>query len=407
MRRRSVLGLCVVAMAVAGWPVVVGQVVAGQVAQPGQAGPAGPDGARGPATTRQATPESLRTILRLGAEVPASAALNKGATYNSLEGQASRVTTTFEDAGVTTVAVSERQSGALRARLSESGGGARAELEVTRAADGMPRLAYTAPGRVRVEATTRPELEPSLDWAARQAYVFAHDDVAEGAAGLRATRWQRNLIRRAGARPLDLEARIQEVRTEWPDGLVATARRPASRAEARGRGGAVITFTSVLEKDGVTLGWVRWHEAIRVLAWEFTDGRSGYLSPARLGEAGGWPFTPDMAWANVQAYAFYELPRRQVPPGLAAAAAPGFVQRIVEAVMPTLHAQDGCTDLHWLDGTIFRRCCDAHDLCYNAFGCDRYTWFWPFGNRWQCQSCNVSAVFCFWTIGGDVGYPYI
>lgn len=396
MWRRTVLGVCLVVAVGAGGPAAMGQQVLRGA--PGEQA----------AKPRRASPEALRTILRLGAGVPASAALNKGTTYNSLEGRVSRVTTTFDEG----VAVTERESdGTLRSRLGDRVGAARAELRVRRSADGSPQLSYDVPGRPRVEAVARPELEPSLDWVARQAYAFAADEVGGSDAGAPATGWRHNLIRPAGARPLDVDARIRAVRTEWPDGVVATARRPASRAEARGRGGAKVTFTSVLEKDGVELGWVRWHEAIGVLAWQFTDGRSGYLSPSRLAEGGGWPFKPDMAWANVQAYAFYEMPRRQLPPGLApggaAGGAAGLVQRLVDTVMPTLQAQDGCTDLHWLDGTIFRQCCDSHDICYNAYGCDRYTWFWPFGNRWQCQSCNLSAVFCFWTIGGDVGSPYI
>ena len=42
----------------------------------------------------------------------------------------------------------------------------------------------------------------------------------------------------------------------------------------------------------------------------------------------------------------------------------------MQFVAPTLSANEpGCDGLHWLDGTVFRYCCDVHDLCYAKVGC--------------------------------------
>ena len=70
---------------------------------------------------------------------------------------------------------------------------------------------------------------------------------------------------------------------------------------------------------------------------------------------------------------------------------------------PTVHANEaGCDYLHWLDGTIYRFCCDAHDLCYEKYeGCTGRSW-WEFWKGWNCDGCNVMAVVCF--LGGAGGH---
>ncbi|MGE0041048.1 MAG: hypothetical protein AB7H88_15975 [Vicinamibacterales bacterium] len=396
-RRGCWLAIAVGVVFAAGGPTVAGGWAARAGARP-QAAPA--------REVPRLNPDALRTVLRLGADVPVSAALDKGATYNGLEGQATRVETTFDDA----VAVNERRAdGGIRTRMTDRLGNDLGTFVATRDAAAGTWLEFRAPGAPLVRAPGRAELAPTLDWAARQAYAFVKDGVNQ-AAGVpgSSVRWRRNLVRPDRAGLADIDAHIVEVRTEFAGGLTAIARRPASRAAARAKSGAIISFSSVLLRDGVEIGWVRWHQNTRVLAWHFPGGTTGYLTPGRLGEIGGWPFTPDMAWVNMQAFAFYELPRRQPPPGVRLDQRPGLVERVVQAIVPTLQAQDGCTGLHWLDGTIFRACCDQHDNCYNTYGCNRYSWFWPWGQAWQCVSCNMSAVFCFETIGGGDGTgPYI
>ena len=66
-------------------------------------------------------------------------------------------------------------------------------------------------------------------------------------------------------------------------------------------------------------------------------------------------------------------------------------------------------DLHWLDGTVLRFCCDVHDLCYEKYGCTSSSW-WRVWSSWTCNSCNAGAIWCF--AGGGAGrgpfhpYPY-
>ena len=60
----------------------------------------------------------------------------------------------------------------------------------------------------------------------------------------------------------------------------------------------------------------------------------------------------------------------------------------------------GCDGLHWLDGTIFRPCCDAHDICYAKSGCNQWSWWWPSFMSWNCSVCNSVAVYCFYSTLG-------
>jgi hypothetical protein len=74
----------------------------------------------------------------------------------------------------------------------------------------------------------------------------------------------------------------------------------------------------------------------------------------------------------------------------------------VAAMNPCDGVSDGCTGLHWLDGTIFRPCCDKHDECFEK-DCDRECtkWSWiKIWERWDCVACNIAAVLCFATGGG-------
>jgi hypothetical protein len=126
----------------------------------------------------------------------------------------------------------------------------------------------------------------------------------------------------------------------------------------------------------------------------------------------GWNFTPTMAWANVQALAFYETHAKRKADQLAgnrtdcpgAAGQPTLARALTNALdfmAPKLQANTpGCDWLHWLDNTILRACCDDHDKCYEKYGCSYLSWFLPtIFNDWQCEACNGAAVFCFATSG--------
>ena len=113
------------------------------------------------------------------------------------------------------------------------------------------------------------------------------------------------------------------------------------------------------------------------------------------------------------ALGFYEWGRtRKVLPSHASACAlkPTLMQRLANLVSPAVHAagapdDPGCDDLHWLDGSTFRNCCDIHDLCYEKYGCTSSTW-WRVWTSWNCNRCNGDAVWCF--AGGGTGHgPHI
>ena len=169
------------------------------------------------------------------------------------------------------------------------------------------------------------------------------------------------------------------------------------------------SFTTFLRAGGTEIGWVRWIADARIALWSFA-GNTAWVSDEQLNEYGGWPFVPDMAWANIQAFVVHQLRprldvRRERDPSLLAS--------LTEWVAPTVYAQNppnGCTlpsgeRAAWLDGSVFRVCCDAHDMCYWAYGCSMQSWWWPFGHAWQCTACNMGAVNCF-AYGGEFPYPY-
>ena len=123
-----------------------------------------------------------------------------------------------------------------------------------------------------------------------------------------------------------------------------------------------------------------------------------------------------MGWANVQALAFLKQsgrPAPGVPSGaraLGAAGADGLGLDDAAGRGPNASGwrrsrdateqADGCTGLHFLDGSIFEECCTRHDLCYerDAPGdcCEAWSWLVP-NPFWHCARCNFAAVWCFLT----------
>jgi hypothetical protein len=121
------------------------------------------------------------------------------------------------------------------------------------------------------------------------------------------------------------------------------------------------------------------------------------MDAERMKDLGGWTFVPDLAWANVQTYAFHYFHTLVNTQGFVAATAPAarpWLRRLVDAVAPTLHANEpGCDGLHWLDGSIFRPCCDIHDRCYEKYGCSWKSW-WEWWSGWKCVACNAGLTIC-------------
>ena len=119
---------------------------------------------------------------------------DRGATYEWLESQATRVTVRFPDV----VAISERTADAdLKTRLTDLVGNDLATFKVHRV-DAMNDVLEFRSTEVARDSTdqARPSSRPTLDWASRQAYSLWKDQ-ATGASQLE---WQDGLLRPRGAR---------------------------------------------------------------------------------------------------------------------------------------------------------------------------------------------------------------
>jgi hypothetical protein len=324
---------------------------------------------------------------------------DRGATYEWLESQATRVTVRFPDV----VAISERTADAdLKTRLTDVAGNDLVTFRVHRVDAMNDVLEFRSPDVAEIRPTRRTSSRPTLDWASRQAYSFWKDH----ATGASQFDWQDGLLRPRGARVRDLERDISEMHTEWANGLSATVVRAATSrhvmtgAPARGH-----SFISRLRKDNADVGSSRWFVEERVLAWSFPGLTEGYLDASRLNTIGGWPFTPDLAWANVQSFAFHHFHTLVATQGFVARRQSGWKEKVLGLVMPTVLANEaGCDGLHWLDRTVFRPCCDVHDRCYRRYGCGASSW-WQWWRSWSCDSCNSYAVFCFVTGGRAPYFP--
>jgi len=317
----------------------------------------------------------------------------KGATYYWLEGRAQRITTRFADA----VVVAERAAdGDLHARVSDTSGNEVAHFKADRIDESSHVLQYLPTDGQPLQALGEASLRPTLDWANRQAYSLWRDRVNGGDA----LSWQNGLMRRAGSANRDVEQDIVELRTDWADGLSATAVRIRNtRLEVmKGRVLRGDVVVSRLWKDGVDVGRSNWFPDEQFFLWDIPGVSEGYLDPKHLEPVGGWRFQPDIAWVNLQTIAFHHFKSLLDTQGVVAERQPSLLDKISNAFVARLHANtDGCDGLHWLDGTIYRFCCDTHDYCYSRFGCTSYSW-WQWWTSWQCDGCNLMVVGCFFDL---------
>jgi hypothetical protein len=398
-------------------------------------------------------PQAVATaLLLLVPGLCAAQSVNMGSTFHALEARARRVTTTFPDAvidvrrgeGQTMEAtLRDRATGTERSRLSVSEVSRRVQWR--RGANDDRRSEFALPDQASV----------GLDWAAFQLYALHADEAASGEA-LEVTAdeggWDGHLrrSRRALGRGLSagqLRARVEQVETEFESLIVRAELDQHVRPTTPGKRVDYSRFTATIvdRQTGARRGFVRWFDTAQVLTWKIEGGSQGVILPDRL--PGGWTFTPTMAWANVQAYQFVTQAARTLdaaePFAGVAGAVPGtpgmprpFLQ-IAGAVAPlpaaalavsgalvgnvvsdvpafdggwmrawsfrgrggaALVNEPGCDNLHWLDGSVFRACCDQHDRCYEANGCSASSWWWPFSGSWSCERCNVGVVYCFCTV---------
>jgi hypothetical protein len=315
--------------------------------------------------------------------VTAEPITNWGSTFHALEQKAHRVTSRFDDG----YAVAERSpNGHIRTWLYTRAGNEIGTLD----SEPTGSLRFDALGSPRVNTVRRAEVIPTLSWAGDQAYALSKSG---GTA-----QWYGETLR--GKR----EVVAREIDVEFEGNLTAKTKRFPNY------------YLTFLHRDGKQVGWVRYHPRERQLVFQFPGLVQDVIDQSALKPIGGWPFTPTMGWMHVQALAFYQFhseskakQRAAVKPAWMLKPELNWFQKAWETLVPVVHAQDGCTGLHRLDDTILRPCCDHHDWCYIRNGCDRSSWYWPFGNAWQCTPCNIVAVWCFLGTGhttdGYVWHP--
>ena len=345
------------------------------------------------AQTRSAAPVVRKAPV---GERPGNNPGRKGETYFALEAGAVRVTSRFADA----VAVTERRvDGDLQTTLTDAAANEVGQLKFHRV-DGVNDIVRYAPRTgTALMAFNDPTARPTLHGNARQAYSLWKDQ----ADGNQTFEWQGGMMRRSGASKRDVERETIEVQTEWASGLTAKTfrRTTGDRGLITGRALGAEVLVTRLTRDGSEVGVVNWFPESRILMWNLPGLTKGYIAPEHLKEYGDWPFTPDMEWLNVQIAAFHQFKLQIDRNGFVARREPGWSDRVVQFFAPALSANEpGCDGLHWLDGTVFRFCCDVHDLCYAKVGCDYRSW-WRFWESWRCDFCNMWAVSCFMDGGGN------
>ena len=245
--------------------------------------------------------QAVRTpnaVERLASDAPAprANAFDRGATFRWLEERTTRVTTTFTDA----IATTERIAGGdLKTTLTDRAGRELGEFEVDRVAAGTDVLTFKKGGQQVVRAAGRAGSQPSLDWSNRQAYAMWKDKADDPSQALE---WQADLIRARGGAALDFFRDTLSMKTEWGEGFEALAARsagqrphPTTGAPSRGT-----TLESRLLRDNIELGRSRWYPEEQVYVWSVPGLTKGYLDAERMKDVGGWTFTPDLAWTNVQ-----------------------------------------------------------------------------------------------------------
>jgi hypothetical protein len=271
--------------------------------------------------------------------------------------------------------------------------------------DSLEFMLADKPDEGAMHAARRSGLRPTLDWSNEQAYSLWKDRDALDRSSFE---WQDTLIRPAGAQKRNLSGTPLQTDTEWRGGFSATAIKKVGThiSYVTNRQTTGVVFISTFRKDGIEIGSSQWWPQEQTLAWAFPGLTEGYVDASRLRQNGGWPLTPDMGWLNTQNLAFYQFHTLVKERGTVSARNKGWLEKIGGVIAPILHANEpGCDGLHWLDSSIFRPCCDSHDLCYTKEepACGANSW-WMWWSSWRCDQCNIYAVACFMT--GGVTHVY-
>ena len=327
------------------------------------------------------------------AQVTDNETKDMGGTFYHLEGRAKRVTTRFTDGA----AIAARGAdGSITTRTSDGAGNEVGKLKVDPVGARDAEMLYETNGTPLFYAAVRPDVRPTLDWAAFQAQALRGDGHPS------AVQWQGRFARSHGLKSGNLDDRAQEVVTEFDQDITAKTIRVATKAGEKKR---PHTLTRIYDA-GVEVGEMAWVPSEKLLMWNFKGLTKGSVNEETLRKtpSGGWTFQPTMAWANVQALAFYTFHTRLAKDGVGSAARnqgqpKNWRQAIADAFVQPVSADPGCDNLHWLDNSIYRPCCDVHDRCYAAAGCGALSWWYPPAMSWSCTACNAAVAFCFYSVG--------
>ena len=166
--------------------------------------------------------------------------------------------------------------------------------------------------------------------------------------------------------------------------VLAKRTRPSARLEQPD----LPNFTAALRKrdTGEVLAILGWHEDEQMLIFRFIGEQPMAITKTVLPQ-GHWTFHPNEAWADIQLLSLMK--------GRNAIASRQSIVNLATP-RPTPLNEPGCDDLHWLDGTVYRQCCDDHDRCYETEWppCEAGKSWW-FQGGWSCTFCNIEVVLCF------------
>ncbi len=316
-----------------------------------------------------------------------------GGTFYFLEGRAKRVTTRFADA----VAIAERGlDGSIKTRSTDLAGNEVGRLTVDHVSARDSGMFYESNGAPLFYMPVRSEVRPTLDWATLQAHALRRDGHPS------TVQWQGRFARSRAFKAGNLDDQADEVATEFEQDIVAKTIRVVPKP---GENKRVSTLTRIYDR-GVEVGQIAWVPSEKLLIWDFKGLVKGAVNEETLKTAGGWTFRPTMAWANVQGLAFYTFHSKLKKDGTGSIARnpsehKNWLQKLSEVVVQPISADTGCDPgaMHYLDGTMFRSCCDRHDLCYaRNVGCSGWSWWYPPRWRWECTACNAVAAVCFYSV---------
>lgn len=306
--------------------------------------------------------------------------LGMGATYEGFDAQVQRLVMHFSDA---TVITERTENGVLTSQVAPAG--AHEGLSLSYLPDGTLEIRSDLVEEGAQTMARRSATSASSDWAALQAYVLWRDlkGLNLFPTGAGQLDWSGAFVRPRGAvrdSTLDVAEHVAEtysrlVGVDADFGRYQTISRVEARPERPERDRIYPSFVSRLfdRETGAEIGLARYYPERKLWTWSVFGISEGNVSPENV--PGGMFFEPNMTWANVQLFAFEQL----------------YGANLFEAA-------EGCTGLHWLDGTIFRKCCDKHDDCFEKYDCTYKSW-WTTQGGWRCDWCNLKAIFCFVTLG--------